>query len=92
MSRLLQRDFITTLGQWIANDCSALNDELKLREDNSDPIKIHLEPNCVSSPWPKFSKNTGREHATVPKIHDLGENILALPQLSLIYAFWDLPI
>ena len=28
------------------------NDELKLREDNSDPIEIHPELNCASSPRP----------------------------------------
>ena len=47
MSRSSQRGLITTL---IANDHSTLTDELKLGEDNSDPIKVHPEPNCISSP------------------------------------------
>ena len=34
------------------NDCSALTDELKLEEDNSDPIKIHPELDCISSSRP----------------------------------------
>jgi len=31
------------------------NDELKLGEDNSDPIKVHLELKNVSSPRPSVS-------------------------------------
>jgi len=37
----------------ISNDRSALTNELKLGEDNSDLIKVHPEPNCVSSPRPR---------------------------------------
>ena len=33
-------------------DHSALTDELKLGEDNSDPIKVHPELNFVSSQQP----------------------------------------
>ena len=43
------RDLITTLGKRIANDCSAQTKELKLREDNSDPIGIHPELNATTS-------------------------------------------
>jgi len=34
-------------------DHSALTDELKLGEDNSNPIKVHPELNCVPSPRPR---------------------------------------
>ena len=33
-------------------DCLALTEESKLRVDNSDPIEIHPELNCTSSPRP----------------------------------------
>jgi len=46
---LMQRDLITKLGKQIANNCSALTDELKAREDNCDPTEIHPELNCASS-------------------------------------------
>ena len=36
----------------MADDHSALIDELKLGEGNSDPIKVHPELNSVSSPRP----------------------------------------
>ena len=50
---------------------SALPNEFKLGEDNSDQIKVHPELNCVSSRRPcvcmlatePFSKNFSREHA-----------------------------
>jgi len=66
MSRIPQRGLITTLRWQIANDHSALTDELILGEDNSDPIKVHPELHCVSSLQPgirgrNFSKNFGRE-------------------------------
>jgi len=40
------------LKERIANDRSVLTEELKLREDNSDPIKVHPELNSVSSSRP----------------------------------------
>ena len=43
MSRLPQRGLITTLRQQIVNNRSALSDELKLAEENSDLIKVHPE-------------------------------------------------
>jgi len=42
MSRLPQRDSITTLGEQFANDRSALIDEFKLREHNFDAIELFL--------------------------------------------------
>ena len=48
-----------------------------MREDNSDPIKGHPEPNSVSSPRQcvrvlaagrNFSKNFSRKHANAPNI------------------------
>jgi len=45
------------------NDCSALIEELKLGEDNSDPIKVHPELNCVSA-----AQNFGREQTNSPLI------------------------
>jgi len=33
-------------------NASTLTDELRVGEDNSDPIKIHPELNCASSPRP----------------------------------------
>jgi len=36
----------------IANNRSALTNEFKLGEGNSDPIKVHRELNSVSSPQP----------------------------------------
>jgi len=54
----------------MANDRSALTDELKLREDNSDLIKIHPKLNCHSSPRlcfrEIFEKNFGCEHTNAP--------------------------
>ena len=50
----------------MANDCSALADELKLREDNSDPIKVHPELNSARDQ--NFSKNVSRKHAKPPNI------------------------
>jgi len=38
---------------FFATDSSALTNKLKLGEDNSDPIKIHLELNCVFSSRPR---------------------------------------
>jgi len=48
-----------------------LTDELKLREDNSDPTKISPELNCAFSPRPcardsNFFKNFGHEHVNAP--------------------------
>ena len=43
---------ITMLKERIANDRSALTDELKLGEGNSDPIKVQPELKNVSSPRP----------------------------------------
>jgi len=72
MSGLPQRDLITTTGQRIVKDCSALTDELKLREDDSDPIKSHPELNCASSRRPGVCDqnifiNFGHEHANAPR-------------------------
>ena len=53
------------------NDRSTLADELKLREANSDPIKVHPELNCISSPRVRdriFSKSFSYEQANVPII------------------------
>jgi len=47
---LPQRDLITTLGEHITNDCLALTDKFKFREDNSGQIEIHPDLNCASSP------------------------------------------
>jgi len=56
------------LKEQIANERSALTEELKLREDNSDPIKVHPELYSVSAPRPSvrdrnLPQNFGREHA-----------------------------
>jgi len=62
----------------MANDHSALTDELKLGKDNSDSFKVHPELNCVSSPQPNvripttenFPKiSVGREHANAPIVY-----------------------
>jgi len=45
-----QRGLITTLKERIVNDRSALTDEVKLGEDNSDLIKVYLELNSAPSP------------------------------------------
>jgi len=45
-SRLPQRGLITTLRWRIANNRSALSDELKVGKDNSDPTKVPPELNC----------------------------------------------
>jgi len=46
MSRLLQRDLTTTLGERIANDRPALTNELKFTEDNSDAIVFFMFSDC----------------------------------------------
>ena len=77
ISKLPQRGLITTLREWIANDRSALNNELKLGEDNSDPIKVHPELSSISSPRPSvhdLTQNFGREHANAPN-RTLGVNM-----------------
>jgi len=71
MSKLLQRNLRTTLGQRIVNNCSALTNQLKLREDNYEPIEMHPELNCASSSQlcvsdQKLFKNFGREQANAP--------------------------
>jgi len=38
------------LRERIANDRSALTDEFRLGEENSDPIKVHPDLNNISSP------------------------------------------
>jgi len=43
---------IITLRERIANNRSALTEELQLVEDNSDPIRVHPELTSVSSPRP----------------------------------------
>jgi len=50
------------------NDRSALTDELKLEEDNSDSIKVHLQLTAFPHRDRKFSKNSGREHANPPNV------------------------
>ena len=47
------------------NDRSVLTNELKLGEDNSDPIKVHPKLNCVSSPR-QCVRVLGREHTNAP--------------------------
>jgi len=58
------------------NDYSALTDEFKLGEDNSDPITTYPEFNCAFltatvCSRPKFKKNSGREHANESNWHFL---------------------
>ena len=52
------------------NDRSALTDELKSGEDNSDPIKVHPELNCVTSSRPCVCV-LGTEHANAPNIYPI---------------------
>ena len=58
------------------NDRLALTDELKLGEDNGDPIKVHPELNSVSSPRPRV-----RVLANPPNI--------PLRLISLIFLFLE---
>jgi len=68
----------------MANDRSALTDELQLGEDNSDPIKVHSELNSVSSPRPSardqnFPQKFGREPANAPIVGSYSCELSALP-------------
>jgi len=64
------------------DDCSALTDELKLREDTSDLIKVHPELNCASSPRPRV-----RENASAPIVFYIGSECHLPTALSPIFSF-----
>jgi len=54
-------------------DRSALTDELKLGEDNTDPVKVHPELNSVSSPRPSvrvlMTKNFPKTSVASSRMH-----------------------
>ena len=59
----------------MANDHSALTDELKLGEDNSDPIKVHPELNSVSSLRPRFFQKLRSQARECTLYHHQGDLI-----------------